>query len=101
MKNKTLKIKEDKNMANKRSLKRTINLVCEEILAECIAASLYGHNRASAEALIFSTLKMQNDFIRRVSHPEPGMPAKQYYKVLRESFIAHASDINDQICNNM
>jgi len=88
-------------MANKRSLKHTINLVCEELLAECIAASLYGHNRASAEALIFSTLRLQNDFIRRVSHPEPGMSAKAYFKILREDFIAQASDINDQICNNI
>jgi len=83
-------------MANKRSLKRNINLICEELLAECIAASLYGHNRSSAEALLFSILKMQNDFIRRVSHPEPGMPANQFYKKLREDFAAHASEIIDQ-----
>lgn len=84
-------------MANKRSLKRNINLICDELLAECIAASLYGHNRSSAEALIFSTLKMQSDFIRRISHPEPGMPANQFYKRLREDFAAQASDIIDQI----
>ena len=87
-------------MANKRALKRTINLFCEELFAECVAASLYGDNREGAEALIFSTLKMESDFICRVSHPEPGMPAKQYFNDLRENFVAQASDIIDQLHNH-
>ena len=62
-----------------------------------MAASLYGQNRDSAEALIFSTLKMQDDFISRISHPEPGMPAKVYYKKLREDFATHASEIMDHL----
>ena len=84
-------------MANKKSLKLTINLICEELFAECVAASLYGQNRDSAEALIFSTLKMQADFISRISHPEPGMPAKVYYKKLREDFATNASEIMDHL----
>lgn len=86
-------------MANKRTLKRNINLICEEIFAECVAASLYGHNRSSAEALIYSIIKMQDDFICRISHPEPGMPAKVFFKDLREKFAAQASEIVDQINN--
>ncbi len=84
-------------MANKRSLKRFITLFCEELFTECVAASLYGQNRESAEALIFSIVKMQDDFIRRISHPEPGMPANLYFKDLREKFAAQASEIIDQI----
>ena len=84
-------------MSNKRSLKRTINLICEELLAECIAASLYGPNRESAASLIHSTLKLRQDFISRVSHPEPGMPAKKYFSVLRENFVSQAGEIIDQI----
>ena len=86
-------------MANKRSLKRTINLICEELFAESIAVSLYGNNDNS-EAIIYSILKMQSDFICRISHPEPGMPAKKYYQKLREDFVAQASDIVDQINNH-
>lgn len=86
-------------MANKRSLKRSITLICEELFAECVAASLYGQNRDGAEALIYSTIKMQDDFIRRISHPEPGMPAKLYYKDLREKFTAQVGDMVDQINN--
>ena len=86
-------------MANKRHLKQTINLICEELFAECVAASLYGQNRESAEALVWSTLKMRNNYIRRVSHPEPGMPAKVYYKDLKEKFSAQVSELLDQLQN--
>jgi hypothetical protein len=88
-------------MANKRMLKRHINLFCDELLAECIAASLYGHNRASAEALVFSTLQMRLDFISRISHPEPGMNTTLYFKKLREDFTAHADEIIDQLTHNL
>ena len=84
-------------MASKRLLKQRIDLICEELFAECVAGSLYGQNRESAKALIFSTLKMQDDFIRRISHPEPGMPQKEYFKRLKEDFVARASEIADQV----
>lgn len=84
-------------MANKRSLKRSITLISEELFAECVAASLYGNNCDSAEALLFSIIKMQDNFVRRISHPEPGMTAKAYFKDLREKFTAQAGEIIDQI----
>ena len=90
-------------MANKRTLKHSINLICEDLFAECVAVSLYGNsdsNNDNTEALIYSILKMQADFICRISHPEPGMPAKKYYQKLREDFVAQASDIVDQINNH-
>ncbi|MBQ8158592.1 MAG: hypothetical protein IJ081_06190 [Prevotella sp.] len=88
-------------MANKKSLKHAINIICEEMFTECVAASLYGNKaqKDNAEALLFSIIKMQSDFTSRVSHPEPGMPAKQYYKDLREKFTAQASEFIDQINN--
>lgn len=86
-------------MANKRSLKKSINLICEELFAECVAVSLYGteDNKDNAEALLFAIVKLQNEFISRVSHPEPGMKPKTYFKDLREKFSGQVSDILDQI----
>lgn len=40
---------------------------------------------------------MNENFICRVSHPEPGMPAKAYYKDLIAEFNKQASAIIDQI----
>jgi hypothetical protein len=88
-------------MANKRSLKKQINLICEELFVDFVAASLYGNapNESEAEAILFSIAKLQNNYISRVSHPEPGMPAKQYYRDLREQFSKQVSEILDQINN--
>ena len=84
-------------MANKRSLKRSITLFCEELFSEGVAASFYSHSHDNAEALLFCIVKMHDHFIRRISHPEPGMSAKRYYKNLREQFTIQASELIDQI----
>ena len=86
-------------MTNKRTLKRIIHGVCEELFAEAMALSLYGAQgqKDNATAQLFAILKMEDDYLRRVSHPEPGMKANKYYKALRESFAAQVSDIMDQM----
>ena len=86
-------------MANKRSLKRVIHLVCEELFAEGVAVSLYGTEtqRESAKSLLYSIIRMEDEFIRRVSHPKPGMKAETYFKDLGEKFAAQVSDIVDQM----
>ncbi|UKK52223.1 hypothetical protein L6472_06495 [Prevotella sp. E13-17] len=88
-------------MANKRSLKHAINMVCKELFAEAIAASLYGNqvNNDNADGVLYAIIKMQADFVSRISHPEPGLTPKAYYKKLREDFTAQASEIIDQINN--
>lgn len=88
-------------MANKKSLKHAINIICEELFAEAVAASLYGNevNNDNAEGLLYAIIKMQSDFVSRVSHPEPGLPPKLYYKKLKEDFTSQASEIIDQINN--
>ena len=86
-------------MANRRSLKQTINLICEELFSECVAASLYSTNQDGGKALLFGVVRMQDDFIRRVSHPEPGMPAKKYFKQLRNDFVVQVDHIIDHINN--
>ena len=89
-------------MMNKRTLKKCINAICDELFAECLAASLYVNKQDedNVEALLFSIIKLQSNAISRISHPEPGMAAKKYYKDLREKFSSQASEIIDQI-NNM
>ena len=89
-------------MTNKRVLKKSITQICEAMFMECLAASSAAQksSQENFEAVIFSIARMQNDYLSRISHPEPGMPAKQYFKVLREKFAAQASELIDQI-NNM
>ncbi len=84
-------------MANKRTLKKTINLICEELFAECVAVSLYSDHRDNGHAMLVGVIKMQNDFLSRMSHPEPGMQQKAYYQKLKEDFTEQAQETIDQI----
>ena len=88
-------------MANKRDLKRAINGICGEIFAECAALLFYSDeiNAQNAEALLSSVLCINNHFIARISHPEPGMPQKVYYKDLIEQFNKQILELVDQINN--
>ena len=86
-------------MMNKRSLKKAINAVSDQLFANAVAVSLYGNNRNAEndEALINSILTMREDFVSRISHPEPGMKKQAYSKDLRDKFISQAQEIADQI----
>ena len=86
-------------MANKKDLKHSIRAVCSELFAEGVATSLYGNkeNQADIEALLSSILVIHSDYIRRISHPEPGMAPKKYFKTLIEDFNKQVSELVDQI----
>lgn len=88
-------------MANKRNLKKAINQLCEELFIEAVAASLYGNQaeNGNTEALLVAIVKTQRNYICRVSHPEPGIKPKKYYKDLCEKLSAQAGEIADQINN--
>jgi hypothetical protein len=86
---------------NKRQLKRTVNSVCTDLFAECVAASLYSarSNEENAQALLASVVTIHNDFLRRISHPEPGLAAKLYYNQLSKDFNNAVSEVLDHIAD--
>ncbi len=89
-------------MSNKRDLKKAINYICSDLFAECVAAALYGGDtpyQENVDALLSSILVIHSDFISRVSHPEPGMKPKLFYKDLTEDFNKQVTEIIDQINN--
>lgn len=89
-------------MTNRKDLKRTINYICSDLFAECVAVSLYGgkHDKQNTEALLTTILQINSDFVKRISHPEPGMPPKKYFQILVHDFNEQVSEIIDHI-NNM
>lgn len=88
-------------MANKRNLKKMINYICSDVFSECMAVSLYNgkKNNEDVKAILSSILIIHSNSISRVSHPEPGMPPKKYYRDLKDKFNAQISEIVDQIIN--
>ena len=88
-------------MANKRDLKRTINYITSEHFAETVAASLYNGNptKEEVDSILASVVMIHNDFISRVSHPEPGVKAGTFYKKMITDFNKQVSEVVDQIAN--
>lgn len=88
-------------MANKRDLKRTINYITSELFAETVAASLYNGkpSQEDVDGILSSIVMVNSDFIKRVSHPEPGMKPGIYYQNLIHAFNKQVSEIIDQISN--
>lgn len=87
-------------MANKRSLKRNINYVCSELFSEVVAISYTTDvSDDNVKALLTSILVIHDDYVRRVSHVEPGFEPKVFYKNLITNFNKQASEIVDQITN--
>ncbi len=87
-------------MSNKRILKRKINDICSELFADCIASSLYGDQKRSEQEikeLLTSILRIHSDFISRISHPQPAMSPKKYFKKLIDDFNKQVDEIIDQI----
>lgn len=83
---------------NRRKLKKSINYLCGELFAECVALLQYRNEiaREDVDNLMKSILLMQNDLICRCSHVEPGS-TKLYFKKLRETMIRTTDEIVEQI----
>lgn len=85
-----------KIMASRKELKKNINYIAGELFTECLVNSLYvpGTDKQKADELMAEILKMQDEFISRISHTEPGN-VKGFYKKLRADFNAKVDEIID------
>ena len=93
--------KTNRIMANKRELKKTIGFICSDLFAEAYAASLAcsDEKKENIAAILSSVIITHNDFVRRISHPEPGLKQKTYFKTIISDFNKQASELIDQIVN--
>ncbi|MCQ2109944.1 MAG: hypothetical protein MJY79_00420 [Bacteroidaceae bacterium] len=74
-------------MASRRTLKKTIDYVVGDILTECIVCYNYipGVDAEKVLAVMNEVTRIDSEFIKRISHTEPGQ-AKMYYRELRKEF---------------
>lgn len=88
-------------MANKRDLKRSIHYITSALFAECVAASLYNGNpkQEDVDGILSAIVMVNDDYINRISHLEPGVQPKVYYKNLISNFNKQVDEIVDQISN--
>jgi len=81
-------------MANRKDLKKAINYIAGELFTECIICSLNlsEEGKQKADKVMTDILNMQNEFVSRISHTEPGN-VKGFYKKLREDFSTQVDGI--------
>ena len=85
-------------MASRRELKKNVNYIAGELFTECLINSMFipGTDKAKADELMAEVLKMQDEFLSRISHTEPGN-VKGFYKKFRADFNAKINEIIDGI----
>ena len=87
-------------MASRKDLKKNVNYIASELFAECLVNSLYvpGTDKAKADELMSVILNVQDEFISRISHTQPGN-VKGYYKKFHEDFNAKVDEIIEAMNN--
>lgn len=85
-------------MASRKVLKKNVNYITGELFAECLVNSMCvpGTDKKKADELMGEILKMQDEFVSRISHTEPGN-VKGYYKKFRSDFNAKVEEIIDTL----
>ncbi|BEG98164.1 hypothetical protein [Bacteroides sedimenti] len=85
-------------MASRKNLKKHVNYIVGELFTECMINSLYvpGTDKEKADELMGQILEMQQEFVSRISHTQPGN-AKLFYKKFKEDFGVQIKTIIDSI----
>ncbi len=82
----------------RRILKKQVNNIVGELFTECVVISrlVPQTDAAKVDAVMVQILQMQNDFVSRISHTEPGN-VKGFYQAFRRDFKAQVEGIIDAI----
>lgn len=85
-------------MASRRNLKKDISYIIGDIFTECLIYKelVPGTDQEAADSLLVDLLRIDNEFITRISHTEPGN-AKKYYSALVKDFQDSISEILNKL----
>lgn len=84
----------------RRLLKKQVNYIAGELFAECVVLTqvVPGIDEKKVDDLMTRIFYMQDDFISRISHTQPGN-VKGFYKAFKADFQAQVDAIIDEIGN--
>ena len=84
----------------RRILKKQVNYIAGELFAECVVLSkvVPGVDSQKVDELMARILYMQDEFISRISHTQPGN-VKGFYKAFRADFQTQVDAMIDEIGN--
>ena len=85
-------------MASRKNLKKVITFVVDGLATDAFLLSYNAEADVAAWVDLFNRIfSMNNDYVARVSHVEPGMSAKKYFNVLCDSFNADAKAVLEEV----
>ena len=85
-------------MASRKNLKKVIGYISSELLSQAVYVALNSDRDAEVWNELFERIiRMNNDYVARVSHKQPGMPAAAYFNTLCSSFDNEAKAIVAEI----
>lgn len=85
-------------MASRKNLKKVITYIADQLATQAFFASYESKADAAEWIDVFNAIfALNRDYVSRVSHPEPGLPARKYYDTLCMSFNEEAKAIFDNI----
>ncbi len=75
-------------MASRKDLKKNVSCIISELLTECLIRREYvpGTDKETVDSIISELIEADEDFTCRISHTEPGMAAKAYYRAFYSDF---------------
>ena len=84
----------------RRDLKKQVNYIVGELFAECVVLTqlVPGIDGQKVDDLMARILYVQDDFLSRISHTQPGN-VKGFYKAFKADFQAQVDAIIDEISN--
>ena len=84
-------------MASRKNLKKVITYIADRLAAQAFFASYDKENTEAWVSVYNKIFTLNNEYIARVSHREPGLPARKYYDTLCLSFNEEAKAILNEI----
>lgn len=85
-------------MASRKNLKKVITFIVDDLATEAFLLSYDAKGDTEAWVNVFNKIfGLNNEYIARVNHVEPGIPAKKYFNALCDSFNEDAKAILAEI----
>ncbi|MBQ2778679.1 MAG: hypothetical protein IJF46_02765 [Bacteroidaceae bacterium] len=85
-------------MASRKNYKKVITYIADQLATQAFFASYDSKADAAEWIEVFNSIfALNKEYIARVSHVEPGLPARKYFDTVSMSFNEDAKAILDKI----
>ena len=82
-------------MSNRRKLKKAVKSDLGELFADCVALSMVAHDDSEKlQQVLADVTDAYHDFVPRISHVEPGLTPRVFFRKLRSDFAAKTAELS-------